>query len=259
MNDDALFVLRPALERTEPIRNPGGFLRTTDKSGKVVGGVPLVAAEDAVVAAVRLAYKVADAQIKRSARLARRLRQAGDQAAGPKSGRKALDASEQLVFRAMLAALGWIEGLAAEEGSPLQRWASAQYQLFGNMLGVTPRKAAGARAARNDTAERPHPESFRQERTARAAAPLRIVHRDETARAVKVLSCEVDHGTPRERVYFHHVPRLAGKPMDGALTIGEDGNMRLSIAPPEDAASGVWRAAVCDAEGVQLGVIEIEL
>ena len=47
-----------------------------------IGGVPLTTAEDTVVAAVRLAYKVADAQIEHSMRLAQRLRTAGDRQAG---------------------------------------------------------------------------------------------------------------------------------------------------------------------------------
>ena len=45
------------------------------------------------------ADRVAEAQIDRSARLARRLREEGDRAVGPGSPEKALDATERGVFR----------------------------------------------------------------------------------------------------------------------------------------------------------------
>ncbi len=84
--------LRPQLERSKPIRTAGGFYRTAEGGRPGLGGVPLTAAEDSVVAAVRMAYNVAEAQIERSARLARRLREAGDRAIGARSDRKAVDA-----------------------------------------------------------------------------------------------------------------------------------------------------------------------
>ena len=129
---------RPQLEDAGPIRNASGFFRTAEGDGSALGGVPLVAAEDAVVAAVRMAYKVADAQLQRSARLAERLRKAGDRAVGEGSERKALDASEQLVFRAMMSGVEWLEAAAAERKSPLKRLMTAQYMLMGSMLGLGP-------------------------------------------------------------------------------------------------------------------------
>ena len=130
---------RPQLERDRPIRtHVGGFYRTADGSDAGIGGVPLTTAEDAVVSAVRLAYKVADAQIAQSMRLAQRLRKAGDRQAGEHSDRKALDATEQLVFRAMMGALAWVEAATAtEEGSPLMRLLSSQYRLLGSLLGLS--------------------------------------------------------------------------------------------------------------------------
>ena len=90
---------RPPLARDRPVRTAGGLFRTAQGTSAGIntglGGVPLIATEDAVVAAVRLAYKVADAQIDRSARLAQRLREAGDRAVGARSDRKAIDATEQ--------------------------------------------------------------------------------------------------------------------------------------------------------------------
>ena len=103
--------------------------------------VPLTEAEDAVVAAVRMAYGVASAQVERSGRLAQRLREAGDRAIGERSDRKAIDATEQLVFRAMMSALAWLEGLAAEGDSPLKRLVLAQYRILGSILGIDPAEA----------------------------------------------------------------------------------------------------------------------
>ena len=107
------------------------------------GGVPLDSVESAVTAAVRMGYKVAAAQIERTARIARRFRDAGDQAAGARrdqgesSERKALDASEQLIFKALMAGLGWLEGVAADNGNPVRRIAAAQFQMLGAMLGLS--------------------------------------------------------------------------------------------------------------------------
>ena len=50
---------RPNVSRTGPVRSAGGFYRTS-QSGRALGGVPLTTSEDAVVAAVRLAYDVAE-------------------------------------------------------------------------------------------------------------------------------------------------------------------------------------------------------
>ena len=119
---------RPQLERTKPIRTAGGFYRTAERGQNGLGGVPLIAAEDAVVTAVRLAYQVAETQIERSARLARRLRDAGDRAVGARSDRKAVDATEQMIVRAMMGALTWLEGVGGER-DPFKRLMVAQYRL----------------------------------------------------------------------------------------------------------------------------------
>ena len=91
-----------------------------------------------MTAAVRMAYKVAAAQVDRSSRLAQRLRDAGDRAVGPGSDRQALDATERLVFRAMMGGLTWLETAAAERDSPLKRLLAAEYRIVGSMLGLVP-------------------------------------------------------------------------------------------------------------------------
>src|SRR6266700_4098434 len=83
---------RPPLERDGPIRVVQGIYRSAEK-GPDGSGIT----EDAVVAAVRMAYKVAQESIARSTRLSQRLRKAGDRAAGPRSTRKAADASQEFV------------------------------------------------------------------------------------------------------------------------------------------------------------------
>ncbi|MDB5864273.1 MAG: hypothetical protein JWO70_2079 [Betaproteobacteria bacterium] len=254
---------RPALKRVAPIRNAGGFYRSAEDKSKGIGGVPLNRAEDAMVAAVRMAYKVADAQIDRSARLALRLREAGDRATGGKSERKALDATEALVFRAMMAGLGWLEGAAAEEGSPLLRLASAQYALWGSVLGLAPRRRSKAAAADvpEERAEQPvgHAQARATPTTAAPGRRLQIVHKDLKPRAVRVTAFEIEQGTPRDSVAFYNVDHGESDPLDGTLALAGDGPARLTLPTPRSAASGLWRAAVCDADGVQLGFIEIVL
>ena len=93
-----------------------------------------------------MAYGVASAQVERSgaprAAPARRRRPA----VGERSDRKALDATEQLVFRAMMSALGWLEGLAAEGDSPLKRLVLAQYRILGSVLGIDAGRGGAAAA-----------------------------------------------------------------------------------------------------------------
>ena len=83
---------RPAT-RTGPRRSAANFYRSASGSGVVIGGVPMDTVEDAVTAAVRMGYKIAQAQIDRTTRIAQRFKDAGERAAGPHSDRQALDAN----------------------------------------------------------------------------------------------------------------------------------------------------------------------
>lgn len=194
---------RPQLERNGPKRTAGGFYRTAEGRQSGLGGLPLNTAEDAVVAAVRLAYKVADAQVQRSARLAQRLRDAGDHAVGARSDRKAVDASEQLVFKAMMGALSWLEGVAAEGDTPLKRLITTQYKLVGSMLGVMPPDTPQHRqpgvppqpGGQAMTTEPAPPDSDGSQISLRR---IRIFLDGEVKRPVSLRRCEVTSADPLE-------------------------------------------------------------
>jgi len=256
---------RPQLERAGPNRTAGGFYRIAEGRQSGLGGLPLNTAEDAVVAAVRMAYKVADAQVTRSARLAQRLRNAGDRAAGERSDRKALDASEQLVFKAMMGALSWLEGVAAGGDTPLKRLITAQYKLMGSMLGVTPPDAS--------LHARPSvpPEPMRETMAAEQAAPapdgsyialrrVRIFLNGEVKRPVSLRRCEVTSADPLEaKIWFYNVERTYSAPLEAMLVIADDGKAKLTVTMSRRAPFGRWKAAVCGDDGEQIGVLEIEL
>lgn len=255
---------RPLLEETGPVRSAGGFFRTAEGNSMNLGGVPLVAAEDAVVAAVRMAYKVADTQVQRSARLAERLRKAGDRAVGERSDRKAVDASEQLLFRAMMSALAWLEAAAAERDSPIKRAMAAQYRLIGSLLGVTPPDSAASRATNSSPPERgAHAEASGAVETVGSYIPLRRVRvflRGEIKRPVVVRRCEVASVARFETaLHFYKVERVEGAPLEAAFAIDDDGKATLTIATDRSAPSGAWKAAICSEDGEQIGLIEIEL
>jgi hypothetical protein len=255
--------LRPQLERSKPIRTAAGFYRTAEGGRPGVGGVPLTAAEDSVVAAVRLAYNVAEAQIERSARLARRLREAGDRAVGARSDRKAVDAVEQLMLKAIQGALVWLER-TADDPDPVKRLLVAQYRLAGSMLGLTPSDAprssggdAPERSARSFDAAAPS----RPERGASHAPahPLKVVLKGQFRRPVRITRYEVASGALRSEVKFYSVTDIESDPLKADLAIGTGVHDALSLEIPRLAKSGLWKAAVCDSENVQIGVIEIEL
>lgn len=218
--------------------------------------MPLGSANDVVVAAVRLAYDVANAQIDRSDRLARRLREAGDRATGDASEATALDAVDGLVTKALMSGLEWWETSVAQGRCPTTRLFAAEYRLLGTMLGfiapsepVPPSPAAGAVP--------PSP--------AAGAVPLAtalgvvIVHLDEPVlrRAVTV-EAFVLAGTVTAAIYFCHCAQPDLDRWQAQIDQGPDGRTRLSLATGARAA-GNWRAAICDADGVQLGMIEIAL
>jgi hypothetical protein len=254
---------RPQLERTGPNRSVGGFYRTAEGRQTGLGGVPLNTAEEAVVAAVRLAYKVADTQVERSTRLAERLRNAGDRAVGARSDRKAVDASEQLVFKAMMGALSWLEGLAAEGDAPLKRLITSQYKLMGSMLGVTPPDTShGAgmppEAARHAMAA--EPAAKEADESYISLRRVRIFLEGEIKRPVSLRRCEVTSADPLEaEVWFYNVERSYSAPLEAVFVIADDGKAKLTMKMNRRAPSGRWKAAVCGEGGEQIGLLEIEL
>jgi len=284
---------RPPLDRTQPIRSAGGLYRTSDDGQTGIGGVPLNAAEDAVVAAVRMAYKVAAAQIDRSTRLARRLRDAGDRAAGPHSDRKAIDATEQLIFKAVMSALTWLERSAGEP-DPIKRMMIAQYRLAGSILGLTawpgsvpPGETAGHRPIASasaadlsmreavqivlsglglspaEAAQTSAPDSPAGTSSVAASVapepPLRIILKGQSKRHVRAVVYKVARGNPLPNVRFYRTADVKAAPLSAGLAIDAHGQATLTIQTTRLTKPGLWKAAVCADGGLQLGVIEIEL
>jgi hypothetical protein len=230
--------------------------------------VPLDSVEAAVTSAVRMGYSIAEAQIDRSARLARRLREAGDRAAGPDSDRQAVDATERLVFRAMMAGVSWLEGIAAEPGSPLKRLAAAEYRILGSLFGLSsaaepsaPDGRPPARSAGDTDASRPGTSgSAAFPRASRVRVPLRIRHLGQERRAVDVREWVLDAEIPaaRYRITFYNVERPADS-IPGTLTVRGTGPATLALETSREAVPGLWKAAICDSGDIQVGHIEIAL
>ena len=248
---------RPA--RSAPKRNAGGLYRTPEDGKGALGGVPLNSANAAVVAAVRLAYRVAEAQVDRSTRMARRLREAGDKQAGRSSDSKALDATERLVMKTLMSGLEWWEGSVAEGRCPVKRLAAAEYQMLGTILGFTP-APQGRQDKAAPGAEAPAPP--RPERRSRAARePLAVVLKGEKKhrRHVTVNAWDIASAENLDpAVYFHSVDHAGAEPIRAILEVVE-GRIRLVIETPAGAAPGRWTCAVWDQADVQVGSIEISL
>jgi hypothetical protein len=167
-----------------------------------------------------------------------------------------LDATERLVLKAFLAALGWLETAAAQRGSPLKRLAVAQYRLLGELLGLThpPRKKAHAAGPRETP---PAPAE-----TAPARIAMRVRHLGSDRRAVRVAAWEYagDAEPPATiPVTFYNVESPSEPPLDAEVVIDGPRSVTLTIATPGSVAGGRWRAALVDTEGIQVGQIEIML
>jgi len=231
-----------------------------------VAGVPIDSVESAVVAAVRMGYRIAAAQIERTERLGTRLRQAADNAAGPGADRKALDATEQLVFNTMMAGLSWFEGIASNRGNPLRRLATAEYRILGSLFGLSPVPNGSTAGAGSDTGcSRPNPvqsapHAPADDSSSRSSRTLvRIRHAGER-RAVQVRHFEmtgrVDAG---QYPLFFYGRDLMGPTIEGRLIVTPQESPLLVLKISREASSGDWSAAICDPEGTQIGLIEIVL
>ena len=276
---------RPQLDRTKPNRTAGGLYRTAEGGRPGVGGVPLVAAEDTAVAAVRMAYRVAAAQIERSTRLAQRLREAGDRAVGGRSDRKAVDATEQLILRAVTSVLAWVEGLA-DDRDVVRRLMTAQSKIqsrfiesiLGFPFGASgssrdgaadeAQRSADARAVSNLETLKETLRGLSAERSSPAepggsngpTPRLKVVLRGDK-RPVRVRRYEIASGVPNKipDLRFFSNANIRSTPLGANLEIEADGQAALEIKMRRNADPGLWKAAVCDAHDVQIGVIEFEL
>jgi hypothetical protein len=266
---------RPPLERYGPNRGAANFYRASVDDPNAIGGIALDSVEAAVTAAVRLGYKVAEAQIDRTSRLARRMRDAGDRATGgtsdkQRSDKKALDATEQLIFKAMMAGLSWLEGAAADPGNPVRRLATAQFQLLGSLLGLLPSDqplAGSSRALENrpadDSGEAPPIRSATRPSPAGRRPPL-VKHaktRDGrlVRRAVRVGDWELSSEAPAGKypLIFHGAGSGAAT-IPGELHVSRTGST-LTVKTSGKSAAGLYKTAVCDDDGVQIGYIELTL
>ena len=252
--------VRDVPDVTGPERSAGGFYRTAERRGSAPKGVSMNRADDAVVAAVRMAYKVAEAQVARSGRLARKLRDAGDRAVGPHSDRQALDATERLVFRTMMSGLSWLESAAAERDSPIKRLLDAQYRILGTMMGMTP---AGDKVAatppptqtdsRRDTQTRGDTRA-----TTRAARSIAVKHVGKHRRMVRIVDTDIGQvSAQRTAIAFYNARRPDLTPIDAVIIVRSRGEGTLEIAMTPDSPPGRWRAAICDGDGAQVGSLEI--
>lgn len=251
---------RPRPVRSGPRRGAGGLYRSAEGKERGTGGVPLNSANAAVVAAVRLAYEVADAQVDRSLRLARRLREAGDKQVGAPSDAKGLDATERLVMNTLLSGLEWWEGSVAEGRCPVKRLAAAEYQMIGQILGFAApqgkKTRPGAGAGPGEPSPAPQPPA------ATAARQLRVVHTAEKKhrRRVGIASWNIasTEGLDPD-VFFRNAEHLEADAIAAQVAVADNGDLRLMIATPPQAVAGLWSCAVCDASGMQVGHIELSL
>lgn len=272
MDTSGLF-RRKAPTISGPHRGAGTLLRAPEFAGGAAGGVPLVAGEDAVVHVVRMAYKVASAQVERSTRLARRLRESGDRMVGPGSQRQALDGVEKLVMDSVLSGLEWWEGSVVEGRCPVKRLVAAEYQLIGTLLGLSGNasreKSSSAPADRTAASPQPGASAAAQMRPAAAArtppttlAPLQIK-----------LNCE---RKDRRLVALVRWDLVRPETMDGELFFdhesGDGALLPATLVPPARAGDhayllvfdtapigrkGLWQAVICDRESLVIGSIDI--
>jgi hypothetical protein len=259
---------RPSLPRTKPQRGPGSLFRTDDNKKTGLGGVTLTTVEDATVAAVRMAYDIADAQIERSKRLADRLKGAADRATGndPDDGQgsaqDAVDSASRLVNNAMVSGMAWIEALMAADDGLAPRLAAAQLKAVKKVLLNTRDGCDDSRTEtrRATSAEATAPTAERRS----GPAPVRIVLKDkvEDRRAVTIHRWELRGPVDAELVF---------RPVEGSATERLHATITCAMAPDQGrptlvmermdstAPAGRWRAAVCDKAGEQLGIVEIEI
>lgn len=262
---------RPLLDRDRPQRSAGGFYRTAETDDRRSGGTPLTGTDAAVIAAVRLAYRVADQQVDRSIQLAKRLRDAGDAEVGPDSDRHALDATERLVTKAMMSGLEWWETSVAQGRCPVKRLAAAEYQMIGTILGLgATAKAPGGGSSDPPAAGSPDPATSRAARPvepsgdrpqASPVPPVVVVHHGAAAmrRAVLVAAYQCTAGATFSAVLvFFNADRHDADGWPAELTIDVEGQARLAVKiasqPP-----GRWRAAICNGRSEQVGFIDIVL
>jgi len=231
-------------------------------NGKKFRGVPLQTAEDAAVAAVRLGYRVVDAQITRGLDIARSIRGAADRTGDTTD---VLDLSEHLLTRSLLLGLEWLETAASDTRSPVKRLLTAQFRLMSSLLGLKLDDAVQEPRASKAAPRTPPPAAGDPGKQLTTTKPrIRIRHgQGSTKRAVTVARWELSPGIRRtvapRPVQFHRTSDPAGEQLDAAVVIPPNETPILEIVTTRAHHSGRWRAAVCEDDGEQIGIIEIVL
>ncbi len=258
---------RPPLDVRAPNRRLGGLYRSADieHEGTTLAGVPMQTVSDAVLATVKLGYRVADRQIARGRRLGRQL-QGAAQRAGADDPNEVIEQSERLLLQALTLGLEWVEGAAVSPRGPMRRLLQAEYRWIGRWLGLdaaAPDTAPAApvsppRPAATAAADRPATPAPAAE--AAAMAPLLPVLHTADAhqrRPVRVHAAQVDPDSVLPiQVHFHHA---SSRRVLVATLQPLDGRPVLALGTERSLAAGRWRAVVCDARGLQIGSLEIEL
>lgn len=258
---------RPELPVRAPDRSLGGLLRSADRSAarsgaddaaaQVIAGVPLQTVSDAVVATVRLGYQVADRQIERGRRVTEQLRGAAARA-GVDDPEAWIEHTERLLAKAFTLGSGMADGALGAD-SPLMRLARAELKLLARWAGL---KLDAAPDAAADTATDPTAESKAGASAPQAppAVAVRLAAEDPAdRRAVRVLQAQWSALPAQELpLWFHLRGAAAAEPMAGTLA-RVDGRDRLSLQTRRSHPAGVWRAAVCLADGLQIGWVDVEL
>jgi len=265
-------IRRPRLDRYGPRRSAGHFYRVAVDDPSAIGGVPLDNVERAVTAAVRLGYRVAESQVERTTRIVRRLRTAGDEATGRvgdrnRSDKKALDASEQIIFKALMAGLAFMEGFATDRRNPLRRLATAEFRLLGSLLGLLPPDTTAASSSATDPVPSPAEKGVRttfaaSRPAARHLDALRVQHAATgggagARRAIKVVDWELTRERAGEYPLIFYRDSSPAT-ITAMLRVQRTGAM-LIVKTTRKTAPGSYKAAICDDAGVQLGHIEIQL
>jgi hypothetical protein len=259
---------RPVLRRHAPKRSASHFYQAAVDDPRAVAGVDLDTIESRITAAVRLAYRVAQSLEERSTRLAKRVRAAGDQATGgssdtKRSDRRALDATEQLIFKTMMSGLAWLEGAAADRGNPIRRAATAQFQLLGSMLGLLPTQESSAgeppRTEHAPGRQGAEP-GIEEARHSRPTQTLQIRYTKTERRPVRLVDSDLTGlaGARRTLPLTFYGGRTGRTSFEGELESRGTGYV-LTVRPLRTTPVGVYRAAVCNDEDVQVGFIEMAL
>lgn len=257
---------RPELPVRGPDRSPGGYYRFgTGRAGGAVFGASMQATEDAVVAAVRAGYRIADAQIERGMRIAEDLRGAARRA-GAGEPAQLLAGVESLARRSMLLGVDWIDTFAAQPNSPLRRMLSAQYRLLGDLIGLDPKAwkdlqdAVLASQRKKGDSPASTPEREPQEGGAATAAPRIVFEAGTAVRAVEIVKWQVGDlsGESPAPLKFLRAGELTAS-FNGSIEFDPGGAPILKLRLSDATAEGTWKAAICSPTNELLGIVVVEL